>query len=269
MSKKIAITLIITGVCVMIFSMVANMSGWINHKNYADYSINYNDNNESIDVKEIELVTKQFDQLHNIKIDSDVSNIEIIQSDKFEIVYAKEYFELSVNDDQINLEQIKDLKFNNNNNWFSTNNHSEQFDIIVCLPTDFNKNIEVITDIGDILISGNIKINNLDISSDVGNVEIEKDLIVKNMILKANIGNVSISDNQINNAIIKCDIGSIDFENVLFNKAELVANLGDIDVEMININEFTNIDKGLFEYHAINESCSIDIKTDIGSIDVE
>ena len=267
MSKKIAGVLIVVGIIMMV------ISGFNHGISFSGFDGDFIDIDDDIfdfydrDEDRFEnnkTLVKYFDTPYNLKINSDISEIKIINSNEFKIKYVEGSVEINVVNEEIIVNDASGLKDKFSN--IFKDDIDDKYTVVIYLPTDYNKNINITSSIGDIEIMGNVNINELTINSDIGDVELSNGVVAENVFIKTNIGSVDIENITASNLNVECDLGEVDIEYTDFNDLMVKSNLGEVEVTLIDSAQFNIVDKQLFSYIASGNNKTIDIKTDVGRI---
>lgn len=239
---------------------------------YADTSgLHVVDSKGPIEIKDLKL-----NKFTDIDIESDVFDIEFIESNDYGIeikyyeniekpTYSLEdgtlkistaaknisnfrFFNLDFNFDIINDQSIKIyLPKNTNLNNISIKSNVGSIDI-----SNFtSQNLNIESDIGDVTIN-DAKLDKLNAKLDTGKLNIENCEITDGKI-KTGIGDVKGTNLKSSGLNIDCDTSSIKLQGDLQGDTEISSNIGSITLETSN-------DKSFYNY---------DISTDIGSIKLD
>lgn len=192
-----------------------------------------------------------------INIKSDASDIEIKQSENDNIsvkIYAlKDTSSVTDNETELNID-VKQKKCIG----ICINKKISKVELYI--PENYEKEINIETNYGDIKISSFEKLN-LNIKEDAGDINIEKANIVD---INNNYGDIKI--NEINNGVIKESAGDIEINKA--NNININNNMGDIKIE--EINEYVEIsgDAGDIKINNLNITKNSSIKTNAGDIKI-
>ncbi len=150
----------------------------------------------------------------------------------------------------------------------------------IYLPEEYDGNIEIKNDYGDISIAeflkanidveedcGDVKIlggNIIEVDNSYGDIEIEKANIAT---INEDCGDVKISN--INDVTLKSDYGDVEIK-VVTNYLYVESDCGDIDIANVNLkkNSYIKDDYGDVEIGTTNE-LFIDAKTDLGDVKIK
>ena len=191
-----------------------------------------------------------FDKTYKIE---DIDNIDIKQ-DAGDIIFK----ETSGDDIQVVVygENESDLDVNLNQNSLSIDNTlNKRFaffsfgittkDIIVYIPSIYNKEIKIKSDYGKCEMT-NLENATVDIDCNAGNVKLGK----------------------VKNAKIKCDYGNIEIKEIM-NKCDIKADCGNVEVDTISIKENSTIkaDLGNIDINNTND-IYIDADVDLGKTNI-
>lgn len=215
--------------------------------------------------------------LNNIKINVDMGDVEVIESNdstiRVEIYSDKSSYDVDDgNSLNINVE-------NKTCHFFCFNVKKDK--VIVYLPTNYENNIDIKNSYGDIKV-GTFNDATLKIEEDCGDVVVES---VKNATIENSYGDIKVNNAvsldidedcgnvevfQVVNAIIKNSFGDIKIDTVLDGKVKIENNCGDIEIKNLNLISDSTItnDFGNIEIGDTNE-LYIEAKTDLGDVDVK
>lgn len=205
---------------------------------------NKNQNNN----KHIDLITKakELEDFKSIDIDTKVSDIKIIPSDKYkiELKYKEdEVIEYELKDSTLFVKQDYEYKLDNNRNEDSIN------EIKIYIPKNTNMdNIIINSMVSDISLKS-FEIKDFRIYNKVGNIDIN-DLNVDNFYLENDVGSVNISDASIGKGELSLNIGEAYLNNIDSKTFKAHSKVGDIELDgkiyekdlKVNNNTNNNID---------------------------
>ena len=269
-NKKLIITLIILLSIIMIALSIFFVNLLQGNFKFKGFRMGLQISNELILDKTYE------EKFNNIVIDATTSEIFIKRSNteniKAVIYGEKDYTDVTTNLDSLN------IKINEKNCiGFCFNQKSTKVEIY--LPEEFNGNIDIKNDYGDISIDeflnanmdveedcGDVKIlggNIVKVDNNYGNIEIEK---ANTLTVNEDCGDVVISS--VFDATVKNSYGDIKIKSV-DNYIHLENDCGDIELNNINLNKDSYIknDYGDIEIGNTNE-LFIDAKTDLGKVKI-
>ena len=271
MKNKIwIITLIVLLSIIMIVLSIFFVGLLKNDFKFTGFRIGLQSSNELILDKTYE------EKFNNIVIDATTSNIFIKKSDT-ENIRAVIYGEKDYTDVETSLDTLS-IKTNDKNCiGFCFNQKLAKIEVY--LPEEYDGNIDIKNDYGDISVDEFLNAN-IDIEEDCGDVKIlgGNDVKVDNNygdieIKKANVltvnedcGDVNITDT--NDATVKNSYGDIKIESIN-NFLQLENDCGDIELNNINLNKDSYIknDYGDIKIGNTNE-LFIDAKTDLGKVKI-
>lgn len=243
---------IIAGLLITAIILVVGYFGYLFYKNGFDFNKTF-----GIGVSEKLIEEKEIETLKEIDIKFNTSNVEIKHSedDKFKVMlYSDRVDTHSINVEEGKLEvsiNEKKLKF-----WKRLFNHKISR-ILIYVPKDFEGNITIDGDVGDIDIDDyqftilNTKLNIGDIyvdgikdttiDLDVGSVKVKK--VYSNFNIKVNTGDVRMKEaNILVDSSIKVDIGNVRIEETNDIKINTKVDVGKVDVEKNNEEGFSKLD---------------------------
>ena len=270
-NKKWIITLIIILSIIMITLSIFFINFLQNGFKFKIFNIKLQNSNELILDKTYE------EQFNKIIVDSTISEIYIKKSDinniKSVIYGEKDYTKVETNLDTLTVKTTEKKCIG-----FCFKQKSAKIEIY--LPEDFNGNIDIKNNYGDIFIDEFLNAN-LDIKEDCGDVKILGGNIVKVdnnygdiEIEKANVSTInedcgdvvisSVFDTTVKNSYGDIKIKSVD------NYLNLENDCGDIELDNINLKKDSYIkdDYGDIEIGNTNE-LFIDAKTDLGKVKIK
>lgn len=185
----------------------------------------------------------EIENLEDIEILSTAGDIKFEESMEKNIrvvAYGKNEDDLKVNFDENKL-KIDYSKTKKVNFWFNF----DITDIIIYIPKDYSKQINIKANYGDIELS-DLENASIDISQDCGDVKLGK---VKNILVKNSYGDVNIEE--------------------ILNKCTIESNCGDIKIEKMQIQENSSIESDLGDVKIKQTNdIYIDAKTDLGDVKV-
>ncbi|WP_195938365.1 DUF4097 family beta strand repeat-containing protein [Romboutsia sp. 1001713B170131_170501_G6] len=205
---------------------------------------NKNQNNN----KHINLITKakELEAFKNIDIDTNVSDIKIIPSDKYKI-------ELKYKEDEVLEYELKD----------STLFVKQDYEYKL----DKNKNEDSINEI-KIYIPKNANMDNIIINSMVSDINL-KSFEIKDFRLYNKVGDIDINDLNIDNFYLESDVGSVNISNASIGKGEVYLNIGEAYLNNINSKTFKAHSKvGDVDLSKSNIANKLDIKSGVGDINI-
>lgn len=268
-NKKMGIVLIIL-LIILCIGLITFMINVINGKfKFSKFSFSKESN---------ELVLDEIYDVHikNINIDMEAGNIYIKQSDKQEIkvmIYGyKENTNVQTSDNELSItSKGKKCTFLCFNNTISK--------IEIYLPSDYENNINITSDYGNIEI-GEFGSANIDIEADCGNVEVTSGNVVN---ITNDFGNISldkankatinesagdINIGEVNDVTAENSYGKINIKKIN-NYLDVSNDCGDINIDKININKNSSIksDLGKVKINEINE-IYVDATTDLGKVKI-
>jgi len=187
----------------------------------------------------------KLDTIENLEILSnagDISFKENTDNNIKVIAYGQDNKELKVTLEEKKL-KIDYSEYKNMNTGFSFYNYSN--DIIIYIPKEYSKDININSKYGDINII-DLENASINIIQDCGDVNIEK----------INIANISSKYGDVN-------VGTI------YNKFAIDSNCGDVKIDKIDIKEDSSIksDYGDIKIKEVND-IYVDAKTDFGDVEV-
>lgn len=192
-----------------------------------------------------------------INIKSDASDIEIKQSENDNIsvkIYAlKDTSSVTDNETELNID-VKQKKCIG----MCINKKISKVELYI--PENYEKEINIETNYGDIKISSFEKLN-LNIKEDAGDINIEKANIVD---INNEYGDIKI--NEINNGVIKESAGDIEINKA--NNININNNMGDIKINEINESVEISGDAGDIKINNLNITKNSSIKTNAGDIKI-
>lgn len=189
----------------------------------------------------------EIDSIDNLEILSSAGNINFKEStdDKIRVVaYGKNNEELKVSLEENKL-KVNYSEYKSSNFYIGINVNFNINDIIIYIPKDYSKEINIDADYGDIEI---IDLENatINIKEDCGNVKLGK---VKNISIESNYGDVEITE--------------------ILSKFTIESDYGDIKIEKVQIteNSYIKSDYGNVKIKETND-IYIDAKTNLGDVNI-
>ena len=221
------IALSITGVMILVMTGKLNLKGF--HFN--------NTTSKTV------VFDKKYEEVFNsINIDTESADIEIkeIEDGKTHVVIYDDYDKTTVKD----TDNILDINVNTKKcNFFCIN--IKKAKIVIYLPANYDKQIKINNEYGDIKI-GNFEKAILNIDSDYGDIDIDS---IYDVIIKEDYGDIKIGK-VLNYLNIEQDCGDVRIEEVNINKNSKITNdFGDIKIDKTN-------------------NINIDAKTDLGDVKI-
>ncbi|NEU06270.1 DUF4097 family beta strand repeat-containing protein [Clostridium senegalense] len=228
---------------------------------------NIEDSNAKHLDKEINL-----DEIKNISIKSDLSNIQIKENkniDKLKVSVNYKYKgDINIKEDTLNIESVNSENMKNNKGGYK---------ILLEIPKEFKINkLNVTNHLGNIELD-NVLFSDADLSSDLGSIKINSTeyFIANNIDASVNMGKLEIYNVDCLNGKLTSDMGGIKYivnnkEDVEYGSLTAVSNAGSIEAsfEFLNRNLILENDMGLVKLKVKNEGKNIDLKTsnDMGKI---
>ncbi len=209
---------------------------------------------------------KEFENIYDeVILSSKNSDIEIKKTDSDNIkivIYGSKK-------DKIEYNQTNKLDINfiqETCKFFCINNKRGK--VLVYIPSNYDKNIIIKTDVGDVSVDDLIGLN-VDITTNVGDVNIKN---INEAIINTDVGEINIS--KVNSRVdITTNVGDVRIDDLNITKnSKIYTDIGDITIRNINdVNiEYKN-DIGNKNVNKNNKDSMINLmlETDIGDIDVE
>lgn len=202
--------------------------------------------------------------INNIEISSSAGNVNFEESidGKIRVVaYGNNNGDIKVNNTNNELK----IDYIQKNTFFMFNNYIN--DIIIYIPKNYDKTIEIDLDYGDINVL-DLENATINVKEDCGNIVLGK---IKNVTIKNDYGNVEISE-VLNKLNIKSDCGDINIDKIeLKEDSTIKCDLGDIEIgETNDIFIDTDVDLGDVKVNTNNRQSEIVLKieADCGNIKV-
>lgn len=276
-NKPLIITLIVMLSIIaisLVVWLVFMLSGNFNFKNRI---INFGIGNK---ISENLVFEKDYPYTHdlkNIDINVNIGNIEIKESNN-NTIRVEIYSEKSTSNVDDDGERLKiDVK-NKTCHFFCFNVKRDR--IIVYLPTNYENNILLKNNYGDIKVTkfsdatlnieedcGDVfveEIKTANIKNSYGDIEVVKAI---NLDIEEDCGDIAIET--VVNAVIENSFGDIEIDTVNDGYVKIENNCGDIEIKSLNIVKDSSIidDFGNIEIGNTNK-IYIDAKTDLGDVDI-
>lgn len=243
---------IIAGLLITAILLVVGYFGYLFYKNDFDFNKTF-----GIGVSDKLIEEKEIDVLKEINIDFNTSNLEIKHSEdnKFKVLLYSDRVEKYTLASEEGILKVsfkeKKLKF-----WKRLFNHKISR-VLIYVPKDFEGNINVNGDVGDIDIDdyqftilktklnvGDIYVDGIKdatIDLDVGSVKVKK--AYSNFNINVNTGDVRMKEaNVLVDSSIKVDIGNVRIEETNDINIKTKVDVGKVDVEKNNENAFSKLD---------------------------
>ncbi len=210
--------------------------------------------------------TYSVEDINNIDIRQDAGNVifrETSEDNIQVVVYGENESDVDVNFNQNNLsiDNINNQKFT----FFSFGVIEK--DIVVYIPSTYNKTIKIKNDYGNCEM---LDLENaiVDIDCSCGNVKLGK---IRNVTVKCDLGNTEIKE-ILNKCDIKADCGNIEIDTISIQEDSTIkADLGNVDINKTNdIYIEANVDLGKTNISQNNRNSEITLKIncDCGNVTV-
>ena len=250
MSKGLGITLI-TLLSIIVVAIIGGMVYVIVNGKNINFKVFSFDLNYST-----KLVAESEFDVEDLDIDSSVGDvlIETNETDKVKVeIYSdhvKEYKLESIDGKII-------VKFEEKNRGFSFFGKSSVIKIYV--PTEYDKAIKAVMNVGDLRIA-NLKKSNLDVDSKVGDIKVKG---IKKAKVNSTTGDVKITN--VEDLTVKAKTGDIKVEKVT-KVVKIDSATGDVKIQNANITENSSIKSkiGDIKINNINDGVYVDAHTNIG-----
>ena len=225
------------------------------------FSIGVNKENKNI----IYDKSYELNAINCIQVESSAGNVKFEEGTNEEVrvvVYGKnnERLEVDLDNNELKINYIQRKIF------FGINLHAN--DIIIYLPKNYDKDIKIDLDYGNIEIL-DLEQATIDIKEDCGNVNLGR---IKNVTIKNNYGDIEIEE-VLNKLNIKSDCGNIKINSVkLLEDSTIKSDLGDVKIGLTNeIFIDTHVDLGDIKVNNNNRQSEVtlEIKVDCGNIKVD
>lgn len=210
--------------------------------------------------------TYSVEDINNIDIRQDAGNVifrETSEDNIQVVVYGENESDVDVNFNQNN------LSIDNTNNqkftFFSFGVIAK--DIVVYIPSTYNKTIKIKSDYGNCEM---LDLENaiVDIDCNCGNVKLGK---TRNVTVKCDLGNTEIKE-ILNKCDIKADCGNIEIDTISIQEASTIkANLGNVDINKTNdiyIEADVDLGKTNISQNNKNSEITLKINCDCGNVTV-
>ena len=262
-NKSIIITLIIL-LCIIIFFLVMFLVGCLTGK------INYTNGILFFGTKKSNSII--FDKTYSVE---DINNIDIRQ-DAGNVIFRE------TSEDNIQVivygENESDVDVNfNQNNLAIDNTHNKKFilfnfgviakDIVVYIPSTYNKTIKIKNDYGNCEML-DLENATVDIDCDCGNVKLGK---IKNANVKCDLGDTEIKE-ILNKCDIKADCGNVEIDTISIQEDSTIkADLGNVDINKTNdiyIESEVDLGKTNISQNNRNSKITLKINCDCGNVTV-
>lgn len=187
--------------------------------------------------------------------------------------------------------------------WFNWRfNVGEKDDVKIYIPETYAFEIDVMTNTGEINLSGfnlledtkletdtgSINVEyvttpNLDVSSDTGDIKLLDVTVTNDIILETNTGSLDMDDVSSENLAIDLDTGSIDIDQITANRIDIANDTGSIDINGINLTNrgmnlhtdtgsviVNDLNQGhTYQMNISNQDFYINAETDTGNIRIK
>ena len=124
------------------------------------------------------------------------------------------------------------IEDNSSRNFTIGNNN--YFEITVYIPENYNGNININNETGDINLTSNFDIGNLNIDISTGDIRIENTLFSKKAYIESNVGDISIHTLETEDLYLKTKVGDVDIKN-FSGKGYIDTKTGDIECGVQNL----------------------------------
>ena len=248
------------------------------------FKINSNDKMKSIS----EYTIKDTKNLKNISVDMSLGEVELTESkdDNIYVIFkankdikAEKYLDVDQKSDAL------DIKSVNKNKVHFLNNTSMKIELQI--PKSYNQNIYVSTNVGDTVFDKELDLKDLTIKSDVGDIKLNKPIKCDSYEIKNDTGDIKIYSID-GGGVIESDIGDIKCGiDGIKNDIDIVSNIGSVKLEIsrdlafkfksdkqpddidIDFDKVSKDGDDFYGEYGTNPSYTIDVKSDIGDIDLQ
>ena len=246
-------------------------------------------NTSNKNIKVIKTYTvKDTEKFKDINIYVNQCEIELLESKDNNIyiglksnknIKNTDYLNVDENTDKLDITSKKDSKIHFLNN--------TSIKIEIQIPTSYNKNISIETEVGDAIANKCLHLNNLNITSNIGDVELNKNIKCKKFNIVNDTGDIYITSID-GSGSIKSDVGDIDCNiDGLNQDIDITSDIGDIELAVdrnlsfkfnsnkkfdhmnINLNNISNKNKSFYGEHGQNPKYTIKTDSDVGDVDIE
>ncbi|WP_122638462.1 DUF4097 family beta strand repeat-containing protein [Romboutsia sp. Marseille-P6047] len=232
--------------------------------NYINYSKDLNV------VSESKLSLKN---INDINLDLDVDDVTFLENteDKIKIVEKcnrelseKEQLKIEEGDNSINIYRNSKLDINSVAKSFKR-------ELLIYLPSSYNKNLNVTLSIGDINFTSDLNLENLEIYLSTGDVNIDKNVNCKSFIAESSTGDMNINYLSANSYGIGLNTGSVDVSTLL-GQGYINITTGDIKCGISNLTGNTELSSSIGDI-TVNiqkeNKFLLDTSCDIGEVDTD
>ena len=248
------------------------------------FKINSNDKMKSIS----EYTIKDTKNLKNISVDMSLGEVELTESkdDNIYVIFkankdikAEKYLDVDQKSDAL------DIKSVNKNKVHFLNNTSMKIELQI--PKSYNQNIYINTDVGDVVFDKEVDLKDLTIKSDVGDIKLNKAIKCDSYEIKNDTGDIKIYSID-GGGVIESDIGDIKCGiDGIRDDIDIVSNIGSVKLEIsrdlafkfksdkqpddidIDFDKVSKDGDDFYGEYGTNPSYTIDVKSDIGDIDLQ
>lgn len=248
------------------------------------FKINSNGKMKSVS----EYTIKDTKNLKNISVDMSLGEVELTESkdDNIYVIFkankdikAEKYLDVDQKSDAL------DIKSVNKNKLHFLNNVSMKIELQI--PKSYNQNIYVSTDVGDTVFDKELHLRALIVKSDVGDIKLNKAIKCDSYEIKNDTGDIKVysidgaGSMESDIGDMKCGIDGIKGD------IDIVSNIGSIKLEIskdlafkfksdkqpedidIDFDKLSKDDDDFYGEYGKNPSYTIDVKSDIGDINLK
>lgn len=186
-----------------------------------------------------ELKFDDIDDLKNIKIDFNASDLIISENDENNIIIIvksnknlkdKKYINTKVSSQTLNIE---DLNNRSSRNIFGIFN-GYSLEVEVKVPKSYKENITINNRVGDITFNSDLNLNNLDIEVKTGDIDGNQKINAKKITVNNKVGNMDFNYLNGEDVSIEGKTGDIDIDE-FSGKGNIESQVGDIACDIKNL----------------------------------
>jgi hypothetical protein len=228
----------------------------------------------------LNLVNREDVKLEKVLVDKNIKKLDIDLNKSNIILKNGNIFEIQINEDYIDYEQIGDrlLITEKRKSWFRLDSDT----LIITVPDNFVfSSIVIENKTGKINIS-NILSDELHLDLGIGKTQIDNTKILKDVQIDGGTGEISIENGYINNLDLDIGLGKVYLESFIMGISEIDCGIGNLNLNLYgNESDYKiKLDKGIGTFKINGEKFSskdvygtgdniINIDGGIGSIDLQ
>ena len=254
-------------------SLVCTFTTLTNSKQEVFSAIKSNYINYSKDLNVVSESQLSLENINDINLNLDVDDVKFLENteNKIKIVEKcnrelteKEQLKIEEDNNSINIHRSSKLNINSVTKSFKR-------ELLIYLPSSYNKNLNVTLSIGDITFTSDLNLENLEIYLSTGDINIDKNVNCKSFIAESSTGDIDINYLSANNYGIGLNTGSVDVSTLL-GQGYINITTGDIKCGISNLTGDTELSSSIGDINVNIQKENkflLDTSCDIGEVDTD